>query len=97
MIGSAAHLMPIGVTGKSPGALGFLRALAGDFAFCRFCHFRVLTAKTSPPITRLVADEPARRAPAATTTERADVLPGNRKQISVPKNSEATASNDAAL
>jgi len=71
---------------KTPGTLGFLEWLAGDFAFCRFCHFRVLTAKTSPPITRLVADEPARRAPAATKSERADVLPGNRKKHVVPKN-----------
>jgi hypothetical protein len=71
---------------KQPSPNGSRKGQIDRFEFCRFCHFRVLTAKTSPPITRLVADEPARRAPAATTTERADVLPGNRKKHSVPKN-----------
>jgi hypothetical protein len=42
---------------EMPGALGFLGCRTGGFEFCRFCHFRVLTAKSDAPITRLVAEE----------------------------------------
>jgi hypothetical protein len=56
-----------------------------DFEFCRFCHLRVLTAKTGSPITRL-ADADGLAARRQRFTERADMLPGDRKQNSVPKN-----------
>jgi hypothetical protein len=52
--------------------------------FCRFCHFRVLTPKMLSHITRL-ADDDGLAARPQRTQERAEVLPGNRKNSPVPK------------
>ena len=54
---------------ETPGAPGFLKCQTGGFEFCRFCHFRVLTAKSGAHITRLADDEALRRAAPATLKE----------------------------
>jgi hypothetical protein len=56
------------------------------FVFCRFCHFRVLTGKNAGHITRPIADAERVAAPLLQRNqERAEVLPGNRKNSPVPK------------
>ena len=77
--------LPVSEGRKRPLRRGFRERRTTDFDFCRFCHFRVLTAKMVSHITRL-ADADGLAARRQRFSDRADMLPGNRRQNPVPKN-----------
>jgi hypothetical protein len=84
--GRLSHLSVTGATGrKTPLALGVFRKRASSLVFCRFCHFRVLTPKMVSHITRLAVDDGLAARPRR-FQDKAEVLPGNRKNPPVPKN-----------
>jgi len=69
---------------ERPGAPGVFERRTDGFDFCRFCRFRVLTQKWVSHITRLAATT-ALRPEASDFQDKAGVLPGNRKNLFVPK------------
>ena len=91
-----SHLSITAPAAETPTAQGFSDRRNRGFDFCRFCHDRVLTGKSAPPITRLVADErPC--GPPVTISEKGRRAAGQPEAMFCSQKLGSLASTDAAL